>query len=55
MQWGDHLLCAVPGKKGPVEVEQLKTLHSTNKRGVCGKTFKKGASAFLPSRPCVLG
>ena len=42
VEYGNALLCAVPGQGGEVDVVQLKDLPKTNRRGVCGKSFVKG-------------
>lgn len=44
-EWGDHLLCTEVGggaSATSVDVGRLKNLRLTNKRGLCGYTFKKG-------------
>lgn len=39
-EWGNHMLTTAPGQAP--DVTSLETLHLTNRRGVCGYTFKKG-------------
>lgn len=39
-EWGNCLLSTAPGQ-GP-DPSRLSSLHLTNKRGICGYSFKKG-------------